>query len=97
MRHVYAEDAEFKGTPFVGRDALVNFDKSFFAAFPDYRRDYLQEIVGDGAVAFTWHMTATHTGRFMELEPTGRRMDAEGCTVLTIRDGFVRGQAFRRT
>ncbi len=89
MKAVYAEDVVLKGMPLRGRDAVVGLDGFFFAAFPDYRREYLQDLIGDEAVAFTWRMTGTHSGRFFGVEATGHRVEHEGCSVLTVRDGFV--------
>lgn len=96
VSELYAEDVVFTGTPLRGRSALKQFDASFYAAFPDYQREYLTEVVGDDVVAFTHHYTATHTGRWMGMEPTGMRLDVTGCSVLKVRDGhFAEVQVFQ--
>ena len=59
---MYAEDVVFTGTPLRGRAALKQLDATFYAAFPDYRREYLTEVIGDDTIAFVHHYTATHTG-----------------------------------
>lgn len=86
---VYAEDVVFKGTGLRGRAALTSFDASFFAAFPDYRREYVQEVIGEDTIAFAHHYTATHTGPWMGMPPTGLTLDVRGCSFLKVRDGHV--------
>lgn len=94
---VYAEDVVLKGTPLRGRETLRKFDAGFWAAFPDYRREYLQEVVEDDSVALVWRVTATHHGRWMGIEATGRALDWPGCSVFTFRDGHIaEAQVFQR-
>jgi predicted ester cyclase len=93
---VYAEDVALKGTPLRGRDTLRGFDAAFWVAFPDYRREYLQEVVDDDSVALVWRVTATHEGRWMGIEPTGMTLDWSGCSVFTFRGGYIaEAQAFQ--
>lgn len=94
---VYAEDVVLRGTPLRGRETLRRFDADFWAAFPDYRREYLQEVVDDNSVAVLWRVTATHQGRWMGIEPTGMALDWPGCSVFTFRDGHIaEAQVFQR-
>lgn len=93
---VYAEDVVLGGTPLRGRETLRRFDADFWAAFPDYRREYLQEVVDDDSVALLWRVTATHQERWMGIEPTGMALDWSGCSVFTFRDGYIaEAQAFQ--
>lgn len=92
----YAEDVVFTGTPLRGRAALKRLDATFYASFPDYRREYLTEVIGDDTVAFVHHYTATHTGPWFGVEPTGMRLDVTGCSVMKVRDGhFAEVQIFQ--
>lgn len=94
---VYAEDVVLRGTPLRGRETLRRFDADFWAAFPDYRREYLQEVVDDNSVAVLWRVTATHQGRWMGIEPTGMALNWPGCSVFTFRDGHIaEAQVFQR-
>ncbi len=75
---------------------MRKLDSAFFSAFPDYRREYLNEVVTDGSIAFTWHLTATHHGPFLGFRPTGLRLDYDGCSVAIVRDGhFASIRAFQ--
>ncbi|MCL4243153.1 MAG: ester cyclase, partial [Dehalococcoidia bacterium] len=69
---------------------------TFYASFPDYQREYLTEVIGDDTVAFVHHYTATHTGPWFGIEPTGMRLDVTGCSVMKVRDGhFAEVQIFQ--
>jgi len=93
---MYAEDVVFTGTPLRGRAALKQLDATFYAAFPDYRREYLTEVIGDDTIAFVHHYTATHTGPWFGIEPTGMRLDVTGCSVMKVRERhFLEVQIFQ--
>ena len=86
-RTVYAEDVVFLGTPLRGREALMKFDASFFAAFPDYRREILQEVVTADRIAFTYRYSATPTGEWLGMPATGLKLDVTGASMIAVRDG----------
>lgn len=93
---LYADDVVFVGTPLKGRAALRRFDGSFFAAFPDYQREFLTEVVAEDTIVFVHRYTATHSGDWLGLKATGVRLDVTGCSVMTVRDGhFSEVQIFQ--
>jgi predicted ester cyclase len=63
-----------------------------FSAFPDFKFEVLDVMSGGEKVAVRWHATGTFdgSGKFEGLLPNGRRVDVQGCDVLTIRDGLIR-------
>lgn len=64
---------------------------NLFSAFPDFRFETL-DVIGDGEkVAVHWRATGTFDGdvAFEGLRPNGRKVDVQGCDVLTIRDGRI--------
>jgi predicted ester cyclase len=73
-------------------DDLHAWFGNLFAAFPDFSFAVLDVIAGSEKVAVRWHATGTFSGsgKFEGLLPNGRRVDVEGCDVLTIRDGLIR-------
>jgi predicted ester cyclase len=91
MVQVHAADCRIVagGAELVGREALRAMETTFHAAFPDWKRDHTQVVIGDGAIAFRWHATATHTGPYLGHAPTNRRIDIEGASFLTIRGGEI--------
>lgn len=62
-----------------------------FASFPDFSFEVLDVIAADEKAAVHWHATGTFNGsaRFEGLAPNGKRVDVQGCDVLTVRDGKV--------
>lgn len=89
ISQLYAKDVGGPGFPFRGREALRKFDSAFYAAFPDYQREYLKEVIEGDTAAIVWRYTATHTGRWMGVEQTGLKLDVRGCSVLTFRNGHI--------
>jgi predicted ester cyclase len=56
-------------------------------AFPD-RVDVIEEVVADGdRVGLLFRVTATHTGNFFGIAPTGRKVDVYEMAMLRIVDG----------
>jgi len=53
-----------------GRDALRQFEQALRWAFPDWKREYLEAVIGENAVAFRWCAQATHLGNLFGHEPT---------------------------
>lgn len=84
---LYAEDVNGAGFPFRGRDAFRRLDSAFRRAFPDYQGEYVEEVIEGDKVAFILHYTATHTGRWLGMEPTGLKLDVLESWVFTVRDG----------
>lgn len=94
---VYAEDVALEGTALRGRETLKRFDASFFAAFPDYHREILQEIVTEDRIAFVYRYTATHSQDWLGIAATGLKLDVTGCSVMSIRERhFAEVQTFAR-
>jgi steroid delta-isomerase-like uncharacterized protein len=62
-----------------------------FSSFPDFSFEVLEVIASDEKAAVHWHATGTFSGsaRFEGLAPNGKRVDVQGCDVLTVRDGKV--------
>jgi predicted ester cyclase len=57
------------------------------SAFPD-RVDVIEQVIADGdRVGLLFRVTATHTGEFFGIAPTGRRIDVYEIAWLRIRDG----------
>jgi steroid delta-isomerase-like uncharacterized protein len=62
-----------------------------FAAFPDFGFEVLDLVADEERCAVRWRATGTFAGpgTFNGLEPTGGRVELEGCDVLLIREGRV--------
>ncbi|HMJ03741.1 MAG TPA: nuclear transport factor 2 family protein [Conexibacter sp.] len=65
--------------------------EELFAALPDARMEVLSTTAEGDRCAVRWRLTGTFAGpgRFQGFEPTGGRIDVEGCDLLTVADGLV--------
>jgi steroid delta-isomerase-like uncharacterized protein len=91
---VFALDAVIRdiGSPEVlrGRDAIRARAADLLTAFPDFHLRQLDLIVGEDANADRWEATGTHSGPFLGMEATGRRIRVEGATFSRFdADGLV--------
>jgi steroid delta-isomerase-like uncharacterized protein len=62
-----------------------------YAAFPDLHADVDRLVVDaeDGSVAIRWRAAGTHSGEFMGIPPTGRRLSFKGIEIIRIADGRI--------
>jgi predicted ester cyclase len=70
---------------------------ALFAAFPDWRFEVLDVLTAGEKAAVRWRASGTFngSGSFEGLLPNGRRVEVEGCDVLTVRGGrVVRNEAY---
>ena len=76
----------------VGADAWLSLMNSLSQAFPD-RCIQLHELITEGdrvALRLTW--TGTHLGDYISIAPSGRRVEVNGISVYSIRDGRIAEQ-----
>jgi steroid delta-isomerase-like uncharacterized protein len=72
-----------------GSATIRKLMKYYMRAFPDVEI-LMDELVINGAqAALVWTLRGTHRGRFMNIPPTGRRVNVRGTTVMTICDGRI--------
>jgi glyoxylase-like metal-dependent hydrolase (beta-lactamase superfamily II)/predicted ester cyclase len=77
----------------VAPDGVRRWFAELFAGFPDATFEVLSTTTEDDRCAVRWRMTGTFAGpgRFQGLEPTGARVELEGCDVVRVEDGLVVG------
>jgi predicted ester cyclase len=68
----------------VGRQAITNSYRSLFRMFTDWTFRGGSLLIDDARVAQPFTATATHTGEFMGLAPTGRRFEIEGIRLFDL-------------
>ena len=72
-----------------GPDAIRATVRAFRTAFPDLRIE-LQELVAEGdKVSARSVMRGTHDGVLFGIPPTHKRVEVDGLTMVTVRDGHV--------
>ena len=82
----YDEHSPFPGQP-NGLEGLKARAGGLLAAFNPYAFT-MQDVVAEGdTVVVHWTNTATHSGSFMGIPPTGRAVTISGIDIHRIRDG----------
>jgi predicted ester cyclase len=73
-----------------GRQALVDYFSSLFAAIPDFHIEPKAMAAEGDKVFVRWHATGTFTGApWMGLDPTGSPLEIDGIDCFTVRDGRI--------
>ncbi len=78
--------------PIVGKPAIQDFFREFFAAMPDlvFETVRIMEVDENTAVG-QWHVRGTFTGgTFRGLHPTGRTIDLRGVDIMEFDSGVLR-------
>jgi glyoxylase-like metal-dependent hydrolase (beta-lactamase superfamily II)/predicted ester cyclase len=77
----------------VAPDGVRAWFTELFAAVPDAHMDVLSTTTEGDRCAVRWRLTGTFAGpgAWQGLEPTGSRLELEGCDVVRVEDGLVAG------
>lgn len=77
----------------IAPDGIRQWFAELFAALPDSTFEVLTTTTEEDRCAVRWRMRGTFAGpgSFQGLEPTGARLDLEGCDVVQVADGLVVG------
>ena len=77
------------GTPPHGREIYKQGSESFFKAFPDFHGT-IEDITAEGdKVWIRYKATGTHTGEFMGLAPTGKKVTMNAFSIYRIVDSKI--------
>ena len=78
------------GEPFRGPAGAKAFIGRLREGFPDITFA-VEEMIAEGdLVATRWLATGTHDGEFMGIEPSNRRVEFSGMTILRCENGLIR-------
>ena len=72
-----------------GKDAIQKSYESLFQSFPDWDHVNDPALIDGGRVAQPFTARATHVGKFMGLEGTGRRCEVRGVMLMDMKDGLI--------
>jgi len=75
-----------------GRGAIRKSYESLFQSFPDWTFSDEDPVIDGNRVAVPFTAAATHTGRFMGLDGTGRRFEIQGVLLMDLRDDLIAGE-----
>jgi steroid delta-isomerase-like uncharacterized protein len=88
----YVNHGSIPGQPVQDREGMKRVEQATRAALPDIRFQLDHVVASGDMVAHHWTATATHTGAFMGVPPTGRHLSAAGMVFTRIRDGKIAEQ-----
>jgi steroid delta-isomerase-like uncharacterized protein len=72
-----------------GATEIASYFEDAFAAIPDFHME-VKTIVEEGDDVFVhWHLTGTHEGPLMGIEPTHKRLEVDGMDHFVFEDGNV--------
>ena len=72
-----------------GRDAFAQTVRSVHTAFPDIRVS-IEDVIGEGdRVVIRLGWDATHTGPFMGIPPTGKRVHVQAMNIYRVENGRI--------
>ncbi len=77
------------GGPIVGPEAFKPFFQAFRRAFPDIHVDVDRVICEGDLAAAHCHVTGTHQGPDLGIEPTSAPIDLWGMCIARVRDGQI--------
>ena len=66
----------------------------YFRAFPDIQFSQDSLIIQGDTAALAWTAHATHRGQLMNIPPTGRQVQIQGVSLLTIANGKIRKASY---
>jgi predicted ester cyclase len=72
-----------------GREAIRRSYESLFTSFPDWSMESEPPLIDGDRMAVSFRARATHAGRFMGLDGTGRRCEIHGALLMDMRDGLI--------
>jgi steroid delta-isomerase-like uncharacterized protein len=80
-------------SPQHGQQALRTVLENCWRAFPDLQFSVISSLVEGSHIAILWLGEGTHQGTFMNIPPTGRRLEVRGVSMIDVKDGLIqRGQ-----
>lgn len=86
---LYAPDATIYAPQPMDRDGFRNMMNMFKSSFPDGAHTIEDQITDGEQVCTRWTWSGTHTGDFMGMPPTGRRVSIEGMNIDRIASGKI--------
>jgi len=78
-----------QGAPVRGPEGFKAFFQTIRGAFPDIKVTIHDTVVEGDKVAARWSATMTHSGKGLDIPPTGKKVQTTGMLMCRIRDGQI--------
>jgi steroid delta-isomerase-like uncharacterized protein len=72
-----------------GPDEIGAYFEDAFRAIPDWHMEVVSLVEQGDDVFVQWHLTGTHEGPLLGIEPTGKPLAIDGIDHFVVRDGKV--------
>ncbi len=72
-----------------GRDSFMARARAVTVAFANRNVTVDALVVDEDRIAWRWTLTGNHTGAFLDVPPTGKRITLRGVNFQRVRDGVV--------
>ena len=72
-----------------GAEEIAAYFEEAFAALPDWNMEILAVAESGEDVLVHWHLSGTHRGPVLGIEPTGKRLAIDGMDHFVVRDGKI--------
>ena len=72
-----------------GAEEIAAYFENAMAAIPDFHMEIIALAEQGEDVFVHWHLTGTHRGPLMGIEPTGKKLAIDGMDHFVVRDGNV--------
>jgi steroid delta-isomerase-like uncharacterized protein len=77
------------GAQVCGTAQFSSFPDMLLGAFPDLSVRILRSVGDDTQACLHWEANGTHRGDFVGIAPTNRKIDFNGMSFVTVRDGKI--------
>ncbi len=75
-----------EATPHHGRSGVCQRTKRYLLAFPDLQIQAEETLINGDQLVILWRAKGTHTGAFMNIPPTERKVTFRGVSLLWVQD-----------
>jgi steroid delta-isomerase-like uncharacterized protein len=94
LEGIYAPDCVYHdcSSPFElpqGAEGIKQLITTFRTAFPDLQLTVEHIIIEEDEAAVRWNIAGTHTGKLLNVPPTGRKMAVNGMSQLQFSHGQI--------
>ena len=72
-----------------GPEEIGAYFEDTFRAIPDFHMEVVSLVEQGEDVFVQWHLTGTHDGPLLGIEPTGKKLAIDGIDHFVVRDGKV--------
>lgn len=91
INEVFSPDyiGHYPHTEMVGIEEITGMVRFIRGAFPDWNEELKDMIIGDDKVVVRFVGKGTHNGYFIDIAPTGNKIEVEEIAIFRIQDAMI--------